>query len=43
MSEVVLIDTGVYQDYITYNIENLKLFGNEITVITDTNLCTKFL
>jgi hypothetical protein len=42
MSEVVLIDTGVYQDYITYNINNLKLFGNEITVITDTNLCPKF-
>jgi hypothetical protein len=42
MTEVVLIDTGVYQEYITENISNLKLFGNEITVITDTILCPKF-
>ena len=42
MSEVVLIDTGVYQEYIVENINNLKLFGNEITVITDTDLCSKF-
>ena len=40
--EVILIDTNVYQEYIQENIKNLKLFGNEVTVITDTNLCTKF-
>jgi hypothetical protein len=40
--EVVLIDTGIYQEYIPQNIRNLKLFGNEVTIITDSHLLQNF-
>ena len=41
--EIILIDTGVFQQYIHDNIKNLKAFGNyNITVITDKSLSTHF-
>jgi len=41
--EIILIDIGIFQEYILDNIRNLKLFGNEnITVITDPHLIDKF-
>ena len=41
--EFVLIDIGIFQDYILDNIRNLKLFGNNnITVITETYFFKKF-
>jgi hypothetical protein len=35
MSEIILVDTGYYQEYIVDNIRNLQLFGNNITIIID--------
>jgi hypothetical protein len=35
MSEVILVDTGYYQEYILDNIRNLQLFGNNVTIIID--------
>ena len=41
--EIILIDIGVFQNYILDNIRNLKLFGNTfITVITDPCLISNF-
>lgn len=34
--KIILVSTGNFQDYIIYNIQNLKLFGNnDISVITE--------
>jgi hypothetical protein len=35
MTEIILVDTGYYQEYILDNIRNLQCFSNNITVIID--------
>jgi hypothetical protein len=42
MSEVILVDTGYYQEYILDNIRNLQLFGNNVTLIIDKAFAPNF-